>query len=104
MSKRVYLPEIKRLITRRGDFLAICKAVDNHNSEIPCFIARFPFPENCRRYEVRYRQSKNGKYEVSNSPYNCEAVYENGVFVQLACFIPKSWHGKKFNRYVKVVY
>ncbi len=105
MSKRVYLPEIKRLITCTTGNLRICKAVPGHNRDIPPALIHLPFPENCRRYEVRYRQSKKGKYQASYANnISGMTIRENGRYLQLCCFIPKSWHGKKFNRYVKVVY
>ncbi len=106
MSKRVYLPELKRRITVLSDGgLKICKPVEGENDELPDLLMCLPYPE-CRRYEVRYRQFPNGKYLAKKSVGSslCIDDAETKRYIQLCCFLPESWIGKKFNRYVKVVY
>jgi len=99
--KRVYLPEIKRIVEVDDSYLTLIHGVEGHRKELPSVIMHLPYPENCSKYEVRYRQSENGKYTAING-YGIH-IYEGLNYINLACFVPDSWDGKKFNRYVKIL-
>lgn len=99
MSKRIYLPEIKRIITIANDFLTRDgKSIDKQ-------IMRLPTPV-CVEYELRYRLNDNGKYLATNGiAGESMKVYDakSNDYIQMSCIIPENWQGRKFNRYVKVL-
>ena len=100
--KRVYFPELKRIVNVNGSYLTLVHGVEGHSKDLHEFLMHIPFPKNCNRYEVRYRQSENGKYTAVKN--NTSMMFYKGKrYINLACFIPESWEGKNFNRYVKAL-
>jgi hypothetical protein len=110
------LPELRRLVKVETDVngdgvLKTIRKEDNEDNELPTFIMRLPYPENCKKYEVRYRQSSNGKY-VAEMGIISSAIHtytgkglhgSEGGYIGLSCFLPSSWHGKRFNRTYRII-
>lgn len=99
-NKRKYLPEIKRIISI--DSNGNLRSLDDGLLERR--IMRLPIPDYAIKYELRYRQNKNGRYLATFGFGGTNMkIYERGGYVQLSCIIPDSWSGERFNRYVKVL-
>lgn len=107
MSKRIYLSEIKRIVKVDNELNV---KLLNGDSTYPISYGALATPTGCKMYELRYRQSPNGKLKVRDSEggFGCKIGEYDKILGEYnlcrsVCFLPKSWKGKRFNRYVKVL-